>query len=1027
VLFEMRKSSIAKQFSFILACIIMAWGLFVLVAIFFPNTHFDRTALIRNSFQMPSSERFTRESVYAGLKEFILLDDGRILSTTADPWIFLDVQPHNNRVLLVVDVSDLSVEQASAQIFFAAMDDNFAHINSTRFTLRNGTNIIRIPSADFNRLRLDLVEEPGISFRLNSVTLTNVIYPTFFWTVYFILLGVVVGIVYYCYKHTRKVIKSFDTFLQWMSYLMNKYPQRFLIIQSFLTLVVTHGTFLTFNNFFMYVDIGSDTIGLIVPLYHMIVHAISTGNFSFWNFTIGLGTNILAFVSVVFDPFVFPLYVTGVVFGVHTIYYMLIFTYVIQVLSATWLCYKYLSHFELTIISKLIASYLFGFSGYMMLWGQMFFFGTAAIMLVLVLFSIEKCLKNAKWLPLLAISTFILMAWSYYIGYMVLLFAGVYSVFRVVYVTNKNEWVQGIKKMLILGVGVVTGSLLSAFSLMPSIYQVLNVSTRIPQRNLLSNIRHSLTSHHDTELYHQLLLRFVSNNLLGVGSGHQGRINYYELAQYFFSSFVIIFCVFFIVYILEKYNKCKSNLKEMIIVCVASLLLIYYVTMPTASMLLNMGVRADFRSTFILLPVFAYVAARVFDILSKEKIEGISKYSLLISIAVLMHILLSSNQIVFQRLSIWLVLLLLVLAILVQLLSKWKTRKNPIYAQSYFRRLVFVFVLVIMTNIMVEGYITANLRGLTSQVLPWIHYSDSNNDLRDVIAHIDSETDDFIRLEKTWPHYFVHGFNDSMVFNYMGLSWYSNIVPESLSSFHNLVWPEVLFNNVRGARRTIATSGYQQAELAALLGIRYYFSNRECGLTNHASFTLDHTRGDINVYRNNLTEGFGILFDRTVGLEYFLATEEYQRNYILRNYLVLMRSYGVSEALQTNYEWQGFGSSSVRFYQGSRDNRLWGNVSNDKEAYLFLPIPYVPGWFAYVNGVSTDIYRANVGFMAIILDEGDNEIELIYRTPWLMEGIILSLLGLVLFIVMMLIVRSRHFDTVSYNYVTTENEGNGEA
>jgi len=78
-------------------------------------------------------------------------------------------------------------------------------------------------------------------------------------------------------------------------------------------------------------------------------------------------------------------------------------------------------------------------------------------------------------------------------------------------------------------------------------------------------------------------------------------------------------------------------------------------------------------------------------------------------------------------------------------------------------------------------------------------------------------------------------------------------------------------------------------------------------------------------------------------------------------------------------------------------NRITGEISVTSDQYLFLNIPYSRGWRAYVNGVPTQINRANIAFMAIQLSPGHHEIELRYRTPGLRAGVVFSIIGFAIF------------------------------
>ncbi len=71
---------------------------------------------------------------------------------------------------------------------------------------------------------------------------------------------------------------------------------------------------------------------------------------------------------------------------------------------------------------------------------------------------------------------------------------------------------------------------------------------------------------------------------------------------------------------------------------------------------------------------------------------------------------------------------------------------------------------------------------------------------------------------------------------------------------------------------------------------------------------------------------------------------------------------------------------------------LTGEVTTHGARILFFSIPYNKGWKAYVDGKETRLYRANVGYMALLLDEGNHEFKLSYQTPLFREGLVISLL-----------------------------------
>ena len=75
----------------------------------------------------------------------------------------------------------------------------------------------------------------------------------------------------------------------------------------------------------------------------------------------------------------------------------------------------------------------------------------------------------------------------------------------------------------------------------------------------------------------------------------------------------------------------------------------------------------------------------------------------------------------------------------------------------------------------------------------------------------------------------------------------------------------------------------------------------------------------------------------------------------------------------------------------------------DQEKLLCMTIPYSSGWRAYIDGVETEILKADTMYMAVDVPEGTHQIEFYYCTPYLKTGAglsglgILSVIGIVIF------------------------------
>lgn len=80
-----------------------------------------------------------------------------------------------------------------------------------------------------------------------------------------------------------------------------------------------------------------------------------------------------------------------------------------------------------------------------------------------------------------------------------------------------------------------------------------------------------------------------------------------------------------------------------------------------------------------------------------------------------------------------------------------------------------------------------------------------------------------------------------------------------------------------------------------------------------------------------------------------------------------------------------------------------GNITMDSAGVLCVTIPYSRGWNAYVDGKKQALLKANIMFMGLELEAGEHEIRLVYETPGLRLGMIISfasLSGLIIFMAM---------------------------
>lgn len=80
-----------------------------------------------------------------------------------------------------------------------------------------------------------------------------------------------------------------------------------------------------------------------------------------------------------------------------------------------------------------------------------------------------------------------------------------------------------------------------------------------------------------------------------------------------------------------------------------------------------------------------------------------------------------------------------------------------------------------------------------------------------------------------------------------------------------------------------------------------------------------------------------------------------------------------------------------------------GSITLERPQVLCFSVPYSAGWTAYVDGEKSALYRANVRNMAVPLGAGRHDVRLVYHTPYLRQGALLSAAGFACFIVLLVL------------------------
>lgn len=90
------------------------------------------------------------------------------------------------------------------------------------------------------------------------------------------------------------------------------------------------------------------------------------------------------------------------------------------------------------------------------------------------------------------------------------------------------------------------------------------------------------------------------------------------------------------------------------------------------------------------------------------------------------------------------------------------------------------------------------------------------------------------------------------------------------------------------------------------------------------------------------------------------------------------------------------------------DDFISGSIYADSDGFLFLSIPFSDGWNAFVDGVSVPLYRTQVMYSGLFVAQGEHTVTLKYSNPFIKAGMVLSLIGFVLFVLVFVLYRRKH-------------------
>ncbi len=749
---------------------------------------------------------------------------------------------------------------------------------------------------------------------------------------------------------------------------------------------VIYWEFLFGDSFLAFTDVGSDTWQQYLMHYHTMVNHLKEGTFSFWDFNNGFGVN--QFQLYLFDPSLMLLYAIGVLFGPEMMLEALVYVQILRILAAGAAAYFFLSEFLLSERAKVFASYLYGLNGFLLVWGQHYQFGIVTVYLPLILLMVERSLKKGKMGIGLPFSVFLIVIDSTYFAYMCCLTAGIFLVFRVL-LLEETEGKERIRRFFKVCGGILLGVGMGLCVMLPSSQVIFGVTARLESEySLLERLMMGLIPM-EREYYKTIFYRILSANFLsGTGMSSVPGINYYEAPSLFASIFfVILGSQYFFLLWKTKYSRFKKG-----VLYGAMAFGVFAVAFPLMGIIYNgfsvqinygnMTVIPFSRFTFAYLPFIALLMAWTADYFLKGGRPSLTGL-ILVLIPICYGFGIGSQGITGAAQKKLIVLMGAVSVVSVIALGVFFIRKR----EKIQKPLLVLFMGLAVADVCLEGLGTVTERQ-TVKKQDEIYLSELyDQDVQAALAYLKETDQEFYRVEKTFVE--ETPCLSSLAQNYRGVSTYNSMQNGNIAEFVKNCAPDLPFwdmNHYWFGRKI-----WNDKNMAKFLGIRYLLAKGE--VPEGYQFVKEF--GAVKIYRAVDKVDIGRFYEASQ----IMTNEELKKaanncgSQALISELLLSKvglEADPSELSVTKEKKKVPETAEMSFQTVGNDSHIKGEIQAPEDGCLLLTIPFENGWELTLDGKKQEIRKADLGFIGIPVSKGNHRIELDFRAPLLSEGIFLS-------------------------------------
>ncbi len=757
-----------------------------------------------------------------------------------------------------------------------------------------------------------------------------------------------------------------------------------------------------------------------IPFYTLVHDSLLEG-YTSWSYLTDLGSNFVG--SYTFYNLTSPFFLITLLFPTKIVPYLMGPLLILKFGFCGMTSYIYLRRYVRDNRYAILGSVVYAFSGFSIYNVFFFHFHEAMIIFPLLLASVDEFMAT-KRKGVICLAVFTACFLNYYFFFSMVVFTAIYYFVKLFSKAYRFE----IKQFLLLSFECVLGVIMACAVLLPSLSAITD-NSRVS--DFLTGYN-ALVYDVPQRYIHIITSMFFPPDI-------PARANFTPDSNSNWSSVALwlpLFSVTFVIGYLQMYKK--SWLKRMIIVLVFMAMIpilnssfqafneCYYARwffMLTLMMVLCTIISLeniksyDYKRAFKWTLSITLVLALSIGLMIKEKYSG--KSNKVYSIG------LESNPL---RFWIYVAISLLALLAMYFIIKRFASNKE-----------VFLRTTAVMLVIFTVGY---------SNYLIFMGKSETDHSDEFVVENALNFGEDIkiSDIEDVRSDFYESMDNISMFWKIPSIQAFHSIVPSSTMDFYNTIGttrdvasrPEVEYYGIRG-----------------LLSVKYLFDEcydgnqfiNEEGGKLMPGYKHIATQNGYDIYENTHYVPMGFMYDEFICEEEFKNLSNSVKHLALMKAMVLtqdqMRKYsditgyenGMYLHLNEEYNedkpqnlaypnYTNFVSITNDFQYSYEDyfndckdrkatacdsfsytkNGFTATVTNNgDDNLLFFSVPYDKGFKAFVNGKEVEIEKVNIGFMAVKVDgHKKSEIEFVYTTPMLKEGIIVSVSGIILFLIYMI-------------------------